>query len=381
MARRARTASPGDLAIAILLTVAGQLNVWLAFDGYYAGWPRPVDASLTAVATLALIARRQAPLAVLLIEFALFPVARAAGAGMTFWGSFVPFFVAVFTVAAEEGRRRRMLGVVLPIAGFALALNRPGTRTFNDAAFYALVLCVSFGLGESLRRFRERALVLARRAVELELEQETALTRERTRIARELHDVISHNVSVAVVQAAGAERVLDGAHPEVAAALRSVQDAGREALAEMQLLLGVLREHGSDVDERAPRPTLARVDALVDQVRQAGLPVALEVVGDPAELPPAVDLSGYRIVQEALTNTLKHAGGAATRVTVVCTSQELRIDVLDEGASETGSDGQGGSRGLLGMRERVHLHGGHLHAGRRDGGGFGVTAVIPLESA
>jgi signal transduction histidine kinase len=232
-----------------------------------------------------------------------------------------------------------------------------------------------------LRLFRERALVLARRAVELELEQETALTRERTRIARELHDVISHNVSVAVVQAAGAERVLDGAHPEVAAALRSVQDAGREALAEMQLLLGVLREHGSDVDERAPRPTLARVDALVDQVRQAGLPVALEVVGDPAELPPAVDLSGYRIVQEALTNTLKHAGGAATRVTVVCTSQELRIDVLDEGASETGSDGQGGSRGLLGMRERVHLHGGHLHAGRRDGGGFSVTAVIPLESA
>jgi len=373
--------SAGDLALAAGLTVAGQLNVWLAFDGYYAGWPRPLDAVLTAAGTIALVWRRREPLAVLGIEFALFPLARAAGAGMTFWGSFVPLFVAVFSVAAEEGRRRRYLGIALPVLGFLLVLDRPGTRSFNDAAFYTLVLCVSFGLGESLRRFRERALVLARRTVQLELEQETALARERARIARELHDVISHNLSVAVVQAAGAERVLGGAQPEVTTALRRVQDAGREALAEMQLLLGVLREDGRDGDERAPRPTLARVESLVEQVRESGLPVALEITGDPERLPPAVDLAGYRIVQEALTNTLKHARGASTRVTVACTERELRIDVIDEGGAHTTAEAAGGGRGLLGMRERVHLHGGRLHAGRRDEGGFGVTAVIPLETA
>src|SRR3954454_20287451 len=176
-----------DIVIALALTVAGQLNLWLGFDGYYPGGPRALNVVLTLVGTLALAFRRQAPLAVFGIEFALFPVARTLGAGMTFWGSFVPFFVAIGTVASAESGRRRYLALVLPMVGLFMQMGRPGAHSLNDVAFFSLVLAVAFGLGDALRRFRERALTLARRTIELELEQQTVVANERVRIARELH--------------------------------------------------------------------------------------------------------------------------------------------------------------------------------------------------
>src|SRR4051794_3280339 len=224
-----------DIVIAAALTLAGQLNLWLGFDGYYPGGPRALNVLLTLVATGALAWRRRSPLAVFAIEFATFPLARTLGAGMTFWGSFVPFFVATGTVAAEESRRRRYLALVLPVVGLFMQMGRPGARGLNDVAFFSLVLAVAFGFGDALRRFRERALVLARRTVELEVEKRTVVESERARIARELHDVISHNLSVAILQTAGAERLIADSNPDAAEALRRAQEAGREALGEMQL--------------------------------------------------------------------------------------------------------------------------------------------------
>src|SRR3954453_9389200 len=284
-----------DIAIALALTVAGQLNLWLGFDGYYPGGPRALNVVLTLVGTLALAFRRQAPLAVFGIEFATFPVARTLGAGMTFWGSFVPFFVAIGTVASEESRRRRYVALVLPLVGLFMQMGRPGAHSLNDVAFFSLVLVVAFGMGDAIRRFRERSVALARRTVELELEKLTVVSMERGRIARELHDVISHNLSIAVLQTAGAERLIGDASPDATLALQRAQDAGREALAEMQLMLGVLRRD-APADVRSPQPSLANLDALVEQVREAGLPVDLHVSGDPAQLPAAADLNAYRIV-------------------------------------------------------------------------------------
>jgi signal transduction histidine kinase len=368
-----------DIAIAVALTIAGQLNLWLRFDGYYPGGPRALNVVLTLIATGALAFRRQWPMAVFGIEFVTFPLARTLGAGMTFWGSFVPFFVATGTVASEESRRRRYLALVLPFVGLFMQMGRPGAHSLNDVAFFSLVLAVAFGLGDAIRRFRERALTLARRTVELELEKHTVVTTERTRIARELHDVISHNLSVAVLQTAGAERLIAETNPQAAEALRRAQEAGREALAEMQLMLGVLRSD-APADERAPQPSLAHLDALVAQVREAGLPVELSLSGEMATLPAAADLNAYRIVQEALTNVLKHAPGAQTSVEITCAPAAVEIAVTDFGGSAPASNGHSGGHGLVGMRERVQMHGGVFEAGARRGGGFAVRATLPLEA-
>jgi signal transduction histidine kinase len=370
-----------DALIAATLAVAGQLNLWLGFDGYYGGGPRALNVVLTAVVTVSLSWRRGAPLAVLGVIFVAFPFARALGAGMTFWGDFVPFFVAAGTVAAEEQGRRRFAGLVLPAVGFLIQLDRPGARSWNDAAFFALVLTVSYGLGDALRRFRNRALVLARRTVELELAHETAVARERARIARELHDVISHNVTVVVIQAAGAERLLGRDRGEVGEVLRRVQEAGREALAEMQLLLGVLRGGADEEDElRAPRPSLARLDALVAQVREAGVPVEFDLDGDPRGLPAAVDLSAYRIVQEALTNVLRHAPGAPTTLSVRLSPAAVELAVRNDAVNAQANRHTSGSgQGLLGMRERVQLLGGRFQASSTTDGGFAIRASLPVE--
>src|SRR3954452_20662969 len=350
-----------DIVIAAALTLAGQLNLWLGFDGYYPGGPRALNVLLTLVATGALAWRRRAPLAVFAIEFATFPRARTLGAGMTFWGSFVPFFVATGTVAAEESSRRRYIALVLPLVGLFMQMGRPGAHSLNDVAFFSLVLAVAFGLGDALRRFRERALVLARRTVELEIEKRTVVESERARIARELHDVISHNLSVAVLQTAGAERLIADSNPDAAEALRRAQEAGREALGEMQLMLGVLRSD-SPTEARALQPSLAHLDALVVQVREAGLPVDLRLNGDIAAIPPAADLNGYRIVQEALTNVLKHAPGAQTSIEITCTPQALELAVDDAGSAAKRHNGTSAGHGLVGMRERVQMHGGQFEA-------------------
>ncbi len=205
-----------------------------------------------------------------------------------------------------------------------------------------------------------------------------AVAAERQRIARELHDVIAHSVSVMTVQAGAVRRLLREDQERERQALETVEATGRQALTEMRRLVGLLREQGA-TPEFAPQPSIRTLDVLVGTVCEAGLPVELTVEGEPRDLPPGVDLSAYRVVQEALTNALKYAGPARAWVTVRWRSDELELEIANDGTSES-SDGEGG-HGLAGMTERVSVYGGSLASGPRQGGGYVVRARLPLEAA
>ncbi|WP_327011961.1 histidine kinase [Dactylosporangium sp. NBC_01737] len=258
---------------------------------------------------------------------------------------------------------------------------------------------VAAALGVALLRARRRhAQALGERGWLLERERElasrTAVDAERARIARELHDIVSHTVSVMVVQASAAQEVLTTMPGEAATALRAVQDAGRAALTELRHLLGLLAPgaagEGEDDtgggDALEPQPSLRRLSALVDRIAFAGLPVEVRVSGEPRPLPAGVDLTAYRIVQEALTNALKHGDGGKAEVTVRYAERSLRVEVLNTGPSVLKSDPPGrpagaAGRGLTGLRARVAVYGGDLDARRRLGGGYRVRARIPLDPA
>jgi signal transduction histidine kinase len=232
-------------------------------------------------------------------------------------------------------------------------------------------------VGRVVRSWRERARELEQATRELEAQREVqaeaAVAIERGRIARELHDVIAHNVSMIVVQAAAAARVLRGDEPDVRAALDAIEATGRETVDEMRRMLGIVRaEAGASL---APQPSLRDVEQLVANVRQAGLPVELRIEGEPVPLPPGLDLSAFRIVQEALTNTLKHAGQARAAVTVHYSTEGVALEIVDDGDGVVGGGGTG--NGLVGMRERVALWGGDLEARPRLEGGFVVRATLP----
>ena len=215
---------------------------------------------------------------------------------------------------------------------------------------------------------RARAAEEARRAVE----------EERGRITRELHDVLAHSVSVMTVQASAVRRLLRPEQEREREALLTVEETGRQALAEMRRLLGIMgSEH--EAAALAPQPGLDTLPALVDQVRRSGLPVELLVEGTPVRLPAGVDLSAYRIVQDALTNTLRHAGPARAWVAVRYGGDDVEIEVANDGRADAGADGDG--HGLVGMRERVALCGGELHSGPRPGGGFRISARLPANGS
>jgi signal transduction histidine kinase len=223
----------------------------------------------------------------------------------------------------------------------------------------------------------QEAAELAERAGRLEHERQVAVEEERARIARELHDVIAHSLSVMIVQAGAGEQVAKRSPERVVEPLRSIQETGRQALSEMSRLLGMLREGGEELG-LAPQPGVGDLEALVEQTREAGLGVELVVEGARRSLPPGLDLSAYRIVQEALTNARKHAGDARAEVRLCYRADTLEIEVLDDGPGS--GNGVGGGHGLIGMRERVAVFGGSLETGPRPGGGFAVRAVLPLEA-
>lgn len=213
---------------------------------------------------------------------------------------------------------------------------------------------------------------------EREIATREAVAAERAAIARELHDVVAHHMSVMVVQA-GAARAMSGSDPAATAeALRQIEASGRTGLAEMRRLLEVLKAE-EDGNGRAPQPGLARIDELLDAMRASGLPVEAVVEGSPQPLPPGVDLSAYRIVQEGLTNALRHAGGASARVVVRYESDAVELEIADDGPGPPEDPEASGGHGLIGMRERIRLFGGELEAGPRPGGGFLLRARLPSE--
>jgi signal transduction histidine kinase len=249
-----------------------------------------------------------------------------------------------------------------------------------------VIYATAWILGDNIRVRRAYTAALEARAALLEREREEharlAVAEERARIARELHDIVAHHVSVMVVQAGAARRVL-AQQPNLATeALNDVEATGRQALAEMRRMLGVLR---SDVeaDALAPQPSLERLEALVEQVGEAGLPVDLVVEGARRPLPPGVDVNAYRIVQEALTNVLKHAGKAAAKVRVRYGPRDLELEITDDGRGAAAAvlSRMGAGQGVVGMRERAQLHGGELEAGPLMTGGFQVRARLQIDES
>jgi signal transduction histidine kinase len=296
--------------------------------------------------------------------------------------SVVYVFAFVFTLysfgANARGRAAWAAVVFIPL-GVAVFVVEDGSGFDPSAVVFGVVLIGgpwASGVALRLRRQSERRLTV--RALELERQREDearrAVEQERARIARELHDVVAHAISVMVVQARGGRRMLAHDVDESRGAFDIIERTAEQALGEMRRLLGMLRESGEEL-AHAPQPSLARLDALAEQVRRSGLPVEIETVGDPVDLPPGVDLSAYRIIQEALTNALKHAGPARARVVVRYGEDGLELEVLDDGPGN--GNGAGSGHGLIGIRERVAVVGGEIDVGPRAEGGFAVRARLP----
>jgi signal transduction histidine kinase len=270
------------------------------------------------------------------------------------------------------------------VAAIAAAdLARPGSFSASGTRPGAwLAFAIAWLVGRDLRRRRQRVADLEDRAAQLEREREEqaqlAVAEERGRIARELHDVIAHGVSVIVVQAQAGPHLV-GDQERVLDVFRAIESNGRDALVELRRLLGILRSEDEQL-AIGPQPGLGSLQSLVEQVRASGLPVELRIEGEPVHLPAGIDLSAYRIVQEALTNVVKHAGDAAVVVVIRYEAHALELDVVDDGRGRAMSL-NGSGHGLIGMRERVALYGGTLKTGTRDSGGYAVRARLPFGDA
>ena len=375
LARRRRwTASPrADVLLAVLL---GAVVLQSASDENGPKEPAWAVLALLELTALPLAVRRRWPLAVLGVT-----LAAAIAGDLLFSGFQLPGpAIALYTVAAHCERRHSLVAagttavaLVVPVVAGA------ATEPLFALAMYA-VFAAAWALGENLRTRRAYLGELEARAERLEREQDEAARRavadEQARIARELHDVISHNVSVMVVQAAAGGDVFETRPERAREVLGSIESTGREALAELRRLLGVVRPaDDAPAGDYAPTPGLARLPELIEQVSATGLRVSLKVEGKPRDLAASLDLCAYRIVQEALTNTLKHARASHADIALRYADAALALEIVDDGSGH-GADGAG--RGIIGMRERAALFGGELVAGPRAERGYAVTATLPL---
>ena len=289
--------------------------------------------------------------------------------------------VGPYSVAAYGTRRAAFAGLAIAAVGYAVYAAEDANIQTGKAselwagAFFALMALASWLVGLFVRSRRDETVAHAR-ATRLERDARNAVADERARMARELHDIVSHNLSVVVVQAAGARAQHE--ETDVAGTLEKIEQSGRDALIEMRRLLGVLRSE-DDAPSYAPQPGLGDLPALVETVGLAGLPVTLDVGANCRDIPPTTALSTYRVVQEALTNALKHARATGAHVTVRRNNGSLAIDVADDGAATTTTSNSSGF-GLIGMEERVKLLGGSMHAGPLPDGGFGVHVELPVST-
>ncbi len=329
--------------------------------------------------TAPLVVRRRWPIPVLLLALAGFSIAAEA----TNLASLVGGLIAAVTVGLD--RRHRVLGAIAILgaaAAIAFEFDHGTNTTLPIPPFLApfLMIGAAYLAGLAIASSQIAARHQRERADQLEREHDAAVQAateaERRRIARELHDVIAHSVGVMVVQSGAARHVLDEKPDAARESLLAVEASGHEAMTELRRLLGVLGVDGEPAP-LSPQPGVDRLDALVARVKEAGLPVALRIEGKSRPLPPGLDAAVYRIVQEALTNALKYAGGAPTQAVVRYAPGAVDIDVVDEGTLHAPAEGIG--RGLAGMRERVAVYGGSIDAGCRDGRGYAVHAHLPTD--
>jgi signal transduction histidine kinase len=375
--------------------------------------PGPLAVLLLLCQTVPLAWRRRAPYAVLAVTWAAATTQMAVGYKPTF--AEAAMVVALYTVAAHRPRPRAALAAGLFAAGmvgYGLIIEAKYPTAFGDGLQGWVQTFVQYGAAFFLGDLQKRRLaytakleaLTAQLAEEQELRSRWAVTEERGRIARELHDVVAHSVSVMVVQAGAARRTLAASPEQAATALGQIERTGRQALVELRRLLGLLRDDEAGDADLAPQPGLAHLESLAAAAREAGLPVEVAVEGEPRPLPAGVDLSAYRIVQEALTNSLKHSGPSRARILVRYGPHDLRLEVRDGGPAGDGHGPPAGNglesaggrqptdsdrqtrrsgrsgHGLIGMRERVALFGGTLETGSLPGGGYRVAARLPLDS-
>ena len=336
--------------------------------------------ALATVGTLPLLVRCLFPVRVLAVV-----VAATAAVGLGYEHGWWPFaaIVALYTVAAHCPRRTSLRAGAAALVVLAAPIFYRidwGALRWNDLALVAgrfAPLVAAWLLGAYVRTRREYLRAVEERAAQLEREQEAnarrAAAEEQARIAREVHDVVAHNLSVIIVQATAADEVFASDPADARRAVRTIGSTARRALDELRYVLGA----SGRAPTLAPQPTLGGLEALLEQVRATGLEVELEIVGEQRELPPALELSAYRIVQEALTNTLRHAAAEHATVTLRFDPEAVSVDVLDDGSAPPSARG-GNGRGLIGMRERVTTFGGQLEVGPDKAGGFRVSARLPV---
>ena len=397
----ADTAFAAVLSAAAVLSVHGTFELLRqdpAFD--IPAKPGILLAVLAVMAPLAL--RRRFPLAIACVVIGAFVIGRLVShpdipalvgweGTMTVWACWIALYSA--TVHGPATRRTALVVAVLCAVLFGEVVREVyfyegGTYNglpINQAivlAYNAVAIALPVMLGVAVRRRRDREAELAARTRELQSEREenarSAVLEERVRIARELHDVVAHHVSVMGVQAGAARRVMAQQPGKAEEVLSSIEASSRQAVLELHRLLGVLRR-SDQPDELAPQPDLAQLPDLVAQAGQGGLQVKLAIEGEPRALPRTLEVSAYRVIQEALTNALRHSGGTTATVRVDYRPAALEVEVLDDGRGNGPAPVTAGGHGLMGMRERVGLHGGHLRAGRTPAGGFAVHATFPLD--
>lgn len=379
-----------DIVVAVVVAVLSVADVAAASDGPIAR--RPADAlafGLVIAGSLTLFWRRRAPITVLFVVTAVLVAMylREYGAYVSVLG-----LPALYAVAAHEDRRRwawwAIVGssTVLMLAASASLLDRDDGFAYPTALSMTAFLAAAVTAGVVVRN-RERIFVdTERRATAAEAdrvaEAERAVARERSRIAREMHDVVAHSMSVIAVQASAGREVVHASPDKAAEVFERIETVGRESLTELRRMLGALR--GSGDGERdaslSPQPGIADIVHAVAQSSASGVPTELVVEGDERDLAAGVELAAYRIVQEALTNVRKHGGGAASaRVRIAYETNAVVVEVIDDGrGASTSLAASGAGHGLIGMRERVDIYGGRFASGPRPGGGYGVHAVLPI---
>ena len=378
--RRFQIAGDSVLAAAILVVSLVEIATGA---GEWSG-PSGIELALAGGCSLPLVWRRTHALPVAAIV-----VAAALAAGVAVaptqgpFEAFVAFEIALYSVGVYlPSRRGAAVVVATTLAGVgAWGITARHVADVNSGDWFPMLVWAwgAWAVGRTIRNHSLRTRELEQMARELAAERDArareAVTVERARIARELHDVVAHKISVMGVQAAAARRVLTGDQPAVRRALEAIESTGRETIDEMRHMLGVLREP-SDELALAPQPGLRDLDALAARMRAAGLPVDVQIEGVPRTLPAGLELSAYRIVQEALTNTLKHAGASGASVSVRYLERAVELEIVDDGPGVVAAGGTG--NGLIGMRERVALFGGVLDAGHRAEGGWSLRARLPV---
>jgi signal transduction histidine kinase len=381
MVLKARKERRQDVVLALALFVPAEIAPWFTSTG--ASLPVWLRMLLGAIATVPLVVRRRFPLAVWLVS-GLATLGLLAGHGSVGPAVFAPL-IALYTVASRMDRRVSLGAGVVSLIGVLVVLAAQGAGSLSGVKFLFPVVVVSgcWLVGDNLRVRRAYVAELEAKAARAEADRAAELAQaaaeERTRIARELHDIVVHHVSVIAVQAGAARlRSEQNGGDESSAAWGAVEKTARQALGELRQLLGVLRrDHDAPLE---PQPGLAQLDRLIQEVRQAGLPVEVVIDGKPVALAGAVDLSAYRILQEALTNVVKHEGAARTAVSLHYRRRQLDIEVVNRPSSRPPQRPltSGPGHGLIGMRERLALLGGTLDAGPCPEGGFRLAAHLPI---